>query len=458
MAVVLPIISAFDNKGISGAIKEFKKLEGAGAKANYALGKASKVAAGALAGLAGAATLTVKAAIEDQKSQTLLADTLLKNAGATQSAIAANEAFISSVSQSAAVSDDELRPAMANLARATGSVEDSQKGLQLALDVSAATGLSLDSVSKALSKAYSGNTTALKKLSPQLGNMVEKGASMQEVNDALTKQFGGSAQKAAGTMAGQMKAAGIAIDEAQESIGQALLPIVAKVLPYLAKFGQWAQTHTKTFMIIGGVIGGLAVAVIAVNTAVKIWTATTKAFTAVQALFNAVMAANPIVLVTLAIVAIGAAIYVAYQKFEGFRNIVDTVFSAVKTGVSGVYDFFKKYVDLILGVWKGVFNSIASVWNNTIGKLSFKIPSWVPGIGGKGFDVPDIPKLAAGGIVMRPTLALIGERGPEAVIPLNKSNTPQGGIQVNVYGGDPRATVDAIRRYQKTNGYVPITV
>jgi len=200
------------------------------------------------------------------------------------------------------------------------------------------------------------------------------------------------------------------------------------------------------------------VSIIAVNTAMKIWTAVTKAFSAVQAVFNAIMAANPIVLVTLAILAVIGVLVLAYKKFEGFRNIVDTVFGAVKTGVTGVYDFFKKYVDLILGVWKGVFNTIADVWNNTLGKLSFKFPSWVPGLGGKGFDVPDIPKLANGGIVTAPTLALIGEAGPEAVVPLNRANGMGNNITINVNGGDPNAVVHALRHYMKTNGSIPIRV
>lgn len=55
----------------------------------------------------------------------------------------------------------------------------------------------------------------------------------------------------------------------------------------------------------------------------------------------------------------------------------------------------------ILDAAKAVFNSIADVWNNTAGKLSFKAPDWVPGIGGKGFDMPDIPKMRTGGLIAR---------------------------------------------------------
>jgi hypothetical protein len=150
---------------------------------------------------------------------------------------------------------------------------------------------------------------------------------------------------------------------------------------------------------------------------------------------------------------------VAYTKFEGFRKLVDTIFSGIKTGFSLVVDYLK----IVAGVYKGIFNGIATAWNNTIGKLSFKIPSWVPGLGGKGFDVPDIPMLANGGIVTGPTLAMIGEgRGPEAVIPLDRmSEFGMGGgttVNINVNGGDPQSVVNALRTYMRQNGSVPIRV
>ena len=103
-----------------------------------------------------------------------------------------------------------------------------------------------------------------------------------------------------------------------------------------------------------------------------------------------------------------------------------------------------------------MFNAVASVWNNTIGKLSFKVPSWVPGIGGKGFDVPDIPMLAEGGIVTGPTLAMIGEAGPEAVIPLSKAGTMGGNtINVTVTSADPNAVVAALQQYVRLNNRLP---
>ncbi len=100
----------------------------------------------------------------------------------------------------------------------------------------------------------------------------------------------------------------------------------------------------------------------------------------------------------------------------------------------GVVNIFKDIGSLIVEPFKVAFNQIADLWNDTLGKVSIKVPSWVPGIGGKGFDFPQIPKLASGGIIPATpggTLALLGEGGQdEAVVPL-KNGTPLGGSTTN---------------------------
>jgi phage-related minor tail protein len=145
----------------------------------------------------------------------------------------------------------------------------------------------------------------------------------------------------------------------------------------------------------------------------------------------------------------------AYQRFEAVRTVVDAVFGGLKWYVSNAVQAFKD----MLTVVKAVFNGIATAWNNTVGKLKFTVPGWVPGIGGKGFDMPDIPMLANGGIVTGPTLALIGEAGPEAVVPLDRMGSMGGNnVTINVQGADPNAVVDALRTYMFRNGSVPIRV
>jgi hypothetical protein len=274
----------------------------------------------------------------------------------------------------------------------------------------------------------------------------------------LADTFGGAATTKANTAQGQFQRLQLSLSETKETIGAALLPIIEKVLPVLTSFGNWASENTAVFLTVAGVIGGIAAAVLLVNGAMTAWAAITTAFTAIQTVFNAVMAMNPITLIIIAVVALVAALVIAYKKFDGFRNLVDGVFKFLKTAVGVWVDGVKLYFDVVYGIFKTLFNGIASLWNNTVGKLSFKAPSWVPGIGGKGFEVPNIPMLAEGGIVTGPTLAMIGERGPEAVVPLDRYRGGGGDIYVTVQGGDPNAVVDALRRYQRQNGSIPIRV
>ena len=115
--------------------------------------------------------------------------------------------------------------------------------------------------------------------------------------------------------------------------------------------------------------------------------------------------------------------------------------------------FFRGLADIITSPFRSAFNSIKSLWNSTLGKISFTVPSWVPGIGGKGWS---IPKMARGGIVTRPTIALIGEAGPEAVVPLGASSG-FGNVTINVYALTANAEVgrkvwEALREYERING------
>lgn len=436
MAIYIPIVSEFKSAGIDRAKKEFASLETVGQKASFAIKKAAVPAAAAVAGLAAVGMDAVKSAVEDAAAQSELARTLRQATNATDASIAATEDWISAQGKALGVTDDELRPALAKLTRQTGSVEKAQKALSLGMDIAAATGKPLAAVTTSIEKALGGQTNALAKLDPSLKGLIKEGMSAEEAMAALNKRFGGAAADAANTTAGQFKRASLAFSETKESIGAALIPVLEKMLPYLTKFATWASENPTLIAAVAAAFGVLAVSILAVNAA---------------------MALNPVSLIVIGIVALIAALAVAYKKFESFRNIVDAVFGAIKWWINNVsIPLFNTLVD----VFKTVFNSIAKVWNNTFGKLSFKVPGWVPGIGGKGFEVPNIPMLANGGIVTSPTLALIGEAGAEAVIPLDRMNQMGGGgdIYVTVQGGDPNAVVDALRRYQRQNGAIPIRV
>jgi hypothetical protein len=460
MAVNIPIISEFDGTGIKKAIAQFKDLETNGQKAQFAIKKAAVPAGIAIAGLGVALFDAAKGAIEDDAAQQLLAATIQKTTGATDAQIKANEDWISTQGKLLGVTDDELRPILGRLVKATGSVTKAQELATQAMDIAASTGKPLATVTSSLEKAYGGNLTALAKLAPEYRQMIKDGATFEEVMAAIGTTTGGAATTAAESAQGQFKRLGVALAETKESIGAALLPAIEAVLPFLSAMAKWAQDNSTVFVIIAGVIGAIAAAVVIANAAMTAWGVATKVFTGIQTAFNIVMAANPVVLLALAIAALVVGLVIAYKKFDAFREIVDTVFSAIKTGIKGGMDAITGYLTFVMGVYKGIFNAIGSLWNSTIGKLSFTVPSWVPGLGGKGFDVPDIPMLANGGIVNSATLAIIGEKGPEAVVPLSKMGDMGGGTNVTIHvnGGDPNAVVAALRTYMRQNGSIPIRI
>jgi hypothetical protein len=464
MAISVPIVSEWNPKGIERAVADFQKLEGAGAKANFAIKKAALPAAAAVGALGVALVGATKAAMEDQAAQAELARTLSISASATDAQIAANEELISKMSLASGIADDDLRPALASLARGTKDLGQAQEGLSLAMDISTATGADLTSVSDALAKAYQGNFKGLRALSPEMANLIKEGADLNTVMDVLGGTFGGATATAAGTAEGQMKRFGIAIAEAKENIGAALIPVVEKALPLLTAMGSWAQENTTTFLVIAGVIGGIGVAILAANAAIRIWTLGTQIAAAAQFIWNAALTANPLGLIVVGIAAVIAILAILYTKFEGVRKVVDNVFGFIKDVVMGSIDVITTYVQTVLGVYKTIFNTIAKLWNNTIGKLSFEFPSWVPGLGGKGFSVPNIPMLAEGGIVTSPTLAMIGEKGPEAVIPLGRAGGMGGNYTINVNGGLAssaeigQSVVNAIRAFNRSNGPANIQV
>ena len=167
---------------------------------------------------------STKAAVEDGKSQALLANALRNTVGATSGAIAGAEKYIAKTQLSASVLDDELRPALATAVRATGSLSKGQDLLNTALDVSAGTGKNLGTVTNAISKAFNGNTGALRKLLPS----IKDGADFME---QLKEQFEGSADIAAKN--DPYKRLQVLFEDIQETIGAALIPALEEFTEYL---------------------------------------------------------------------------------------------------------------------------------------------------------------------------------------------------------------------------------
>jgi hypothetical protein len=213
-----------------------------------------------------------------------------------------------------------------------------------------------------------------------------------------------------------------------------LLPVLEAVLPYLQKFADWAQDNPDAFLFIAGAIGLVAAAIVATNIA---------------------MALNPFSLIAIGIGLLVAGLVVAYKKFEWFSTGV----KAVVNGIISVFEIWaNSWIKVINAIIKG-YNALPLLPDiGFIGEI--KIGRIGEGESSAGTGIT-IPKMANGGIVTQPTLAMIGERGPEAVIPLTGRNAGAGmgnTININVNGGDPNQIVLALQRYVRSNGPVPINI
>ena len=358
MAVSIPIVSDFDGRGIQRAIKEFGQLEGAGAKAKFALQKAALPAAAAIGGLTVVIGDATKAAIEDAKAQELLAAAIEKNTLAGEANVKAAEAYIEKTMMAAAVADDQLRPALATLVQTTGDLTYSQDLLNTALDISAATGTDLQSVTDAVAKAYAGNTKALGNLVPAVRGLIKDGASLDEIMQALNATVGGAAAVAANTAEGRMKRLSLTIGETKEAIGAAFLPVLERLLPYLQRMAEYAQNNSDVIVKVMLAVGALAGTILALNAAIKV-------VTVAQIALNIAMAANPI----------GLAVTAVALLVAGFGVLV------AKTG--SVKNAFISMGNYIIGIFENIVNTFNSMINGII-----KMINVLPGV-----NVPFVPKL-----------------------------------------------------------------
>jgi hypothetical protein len=166
---------------------------------------------------------SVKAFAEDEKAAASLGQTLKNLNLAYGSNIGTVNGYISRLEIQTGVLDDELRPAMDRLLRATGSVTKAQELLGLALDIAAGTGKSVTQVSQSLQKAYLGQTQALGRLGVGLSKAELESSSFATIQERLNVLFAGQAATAADTYAGSLARLTIAGNNAKETIGKGLV-------------------------------------------------------------------------------------------------------------------------------------------------------------------------------------------------------------------------------------------
>lgn len=220
---------------------DFQKKLAAGSKDIDSIGERAKefgvkaaAAFAAVSAAAGAFAISaIKNAAEDEAAQRKLALTIENSTNAKREQIAAVEDYITKTSMAVGVTDDQLRPAFARLVRSTKDVEEATDLLNLALDISAATGKPLETISMALGKAYDGNALSLGRLGLGIDANILKSKDFDLIFKELTQTFGNFAENEAQSTEKQMERVKIALDEAKESIGAALLPVVQELTAWI---------------------------------------------------------------------------------------------------------------------------------------------------------------------------------------------------------------------------------
>ena len=441
-----------DVENSSSALGDFSKKAGL---AFAAAGAAAAIYAGKLL------VDGVKSAIEDEAAQAKLATTLRNVTDATDAQIASTEAFILKTSLATGISDDQLRPSLERLTRATKDVEEAQKLQSLAIDIAAGSGKSLETVSNALAKSAEGQNTALGKLGVGIDAAALKTMSFDEIQKTLAATFGGQAAIAAETFSGKLDRLKVAFDEGKETVGSFVLDAITPMVTY------FIDKVVPTIQNVASEIGENLKPVF--ESLSSFFTETLiPAFKAFWAFLNDYII--PIV---------GAV-------FQPILDALLKTFKSISTSISNNSDNFAEFYKTIkpiatfvkdivapafgtvLGTALEVVGKLASTLINLFGKVVGVINRVVNAIKGLIQLVKENPLVkgignvidsvfgggkALGGPVMGGTSYLVGERGPElftpqsngTIIPNNRLGSGGTTININVSGAiDPIGTARAI--------------
>ena len=355
MAINVPIVSQFVPTGVEKAVKEFQNLETTGQKAGMALEKAFLPAVAAVGALAAGAVLSAKAAAEDAREQAQLARQINASTTATEAQIAATNEYIMQQELLSAISATELRPALAILVRHTGDLAKAQQLLSLAMDVSVGTGRDVFDVAERMAEGFTGVLTPLEELDYGLVQSIENGASFDDIMGSLAATFGGAVAKDAETAAGRFARMQVQMQQVQETIGYALLPIIEKLLPTLESLAVFIGDNTDLIIGIGVAVGTFATAIIAANLAMKAWTV----LSGITAAVNAVLATSFSVLWVATgvgiIIAIIAAVVALQLKFDIFGKAID--------GLTRLFNTLWSVAEYTLGAIIDGINVLIRAWN-----------------------------------------------------------------------------------------------
>lgn len=484
--------------------KEMGEVEATTSKTSKTAGIAGLVIGGALLyGLDKSAQAAGRAQVETQRM-----DAAFKAAGIDTHDLTGKLDAAEASSRALGFSNEDVRNSLGTLATATHNSKLSFSDLSVAEDLSRFKHISLDSATQMLAKSMTGSSRAAKALGIDIipvhhaqdllktktdyatvslyeqakaaATLKDHQATMHEIIDKVSAATSGQADAFSKTAEGGMAVFHAQTGAIEESLGQALLPIIQKVTGYLATFSGYLSEHAGIVKVVVAVLGTLAVAL--GITAAATWA------------MNSALLASPITWIVAGIILVAATLVYCYKHFTTFREVVDAVMAGVKAVINGFIDFFTKTLpdafkavigwvkdhwpeivmfisgpfapivalatnafgvrSALIGAFKDVWNFAKGLWNDLgavwgaawngawdlvkgaidlmIGGINMLIGAWdslhfhfggIMGIGAFDVSVPQIPKipmLGDGGIAAKAMLAVIGEKEPEAVVPLSR--------------------------------------
>ena len=350
-ALTLKLLADVDNftKNLNKADKDVMsfgdKVSDFGKKAGLAFAAAG---AAAVAYAGKLAIDGVQSAIADAAAQEKLALTLRNVTGATDAQIAATESYITKTSLAFGITDDDLRPSLERLARATGDVTKAQKLQTVAIDVAAGSGKSLEAVTNAMARAAEGNTSALSRLGVGLTAAQLKTMSMDEITAKLADTFENQASAKADTFQGKLSRLQIAFDEGKETVGSYILTaitpmvevIVNRVIPAIADFtNNLGEKLRPVIEFLTPITNGLRSAFNSVKNSLS---DNSEELKPLLTLFNAVAEFARDVLAPVLSKTLGAALSIVGKAISG---LIDGLASVVSF-FNNLYNSIKRVIDL----------------------------------------------------------------------------------------------------------------
>lgn len=445
-----------------------RALKGAGRTADETAGKFSHW--GAVAGIAAAAAGvalvkfgrdSIKAYSDAQEGQKRLEDAFARFPALADTNQKALQKLNTTLQKKTKYDDDNIASGQAVLAQFKVTGTQLTEITPLLLDYASRTGKDIPAAAQDVGKALLGNAKALKNIGIKYTATGDTAKDFTNITALLRTQVGGFATREGQTAAGQAAILKNQFGEVEETVGSQLVPALMKLLSGLLAVIRVVQNYA-TYIVpliagIGLLTGGIYALIVAQRISTfltkqqteetilyTVWTkvaaAASKIWAAAQWLLNAALTANPIGLVVVAIALLVAGIIIAYKHSATFRAIVQGAFNGVKVAGQAMWVVLKAAFRGIVaaGQWmwkvlKPIFEALAAAFDAARAAASFV--SNLAGSGGPSLhSLPQSPANraglrghAAGGIFTRPTFGLIGEAGPEAVVPLS-AGRGQGGF------------------------------